>query len=148
MRRRNNVRSSKSGGLGTSLLGRDHGDLGIKDLGLLNVCFLLKLLHRLFVAEDSTWASWARLHTCLASLDGDIYGNHWDILKMLLLLYQAATSVTIGNGERTSFWYDAWADDEALVDRFSALYSHCVKKKLSVAQVRANGIDDQSFLVP
>jgi hypothetical protein len=36
---------------------KDHGGLGIRDLGLFNVCLLLKLLHRLFVAEDSAWAA-------------------------------------------------------------------------------------------
>jgi hypothetical protein len=39
------------------------------------------------------------------------------------------------------FWHDAWAGDEALVDRFPALYSHFIRKKLSVAQVREAGVD-------
>jgi hypothetical protein len=51
---------------------RDHGGLGIKDLSLMNVCLLLKLIHRLHVAEDSAWAAWARQHVSLASLEGDL----------------------------------------------------------------------------
>jgi hypothetical protein len=55
---------------------RDHGGLGIKDLSLMNVCLLLKLIHRLHVAEDSAWAAWARQHVSLASLEGDLCGPH------------------------------------------------------------------------
>jgi hypothetical protein len=80
---------------------RDHRGLGIKDLSLMNVCLMLKLLHRLHVADDSAWASWARLHTSLANLDGDLSGLHWDVLRGLLPLYQAVTSVTVGDGTRT-----------------------------------------------
>jgi hypothetical protein len=35
---------------------RENGGLGVKDLSLMNVCLPLKLLHRLFVADDSAWA--------------------------------------------------------------------------------------------
>jgi hypothetical protein len=80
-------------------------------------------------------------------LTGDLGGHHWEALRTLLPLYQAVTSVSIGNGQQTSFWYDAWANDEALVDRFPYLFSHCVKKNLSVAQVMADGLDNPGFLV-
>jgi hypothetical protein len=33
------------------------------------------------------------------------------------------------------------------VDRFPALYSHCIRKKLSVAQVSEAGVDASDFLV-
>jgi hypothetical protein len=82
---------------------RENGGLGVKDLSLMNVCLLLKLLHRLFVADDSAWAIWARQQTCLASLDGELCGHHWDTLRTLLPLYQATTTVLIGNGKRSSF---------------------------------------------
>jgi hypothetical protein len=42
---------------------KENGGLGIKDLSLMNICLLLKLLHRLHTAVDSAWASWARMHT-------------------------------------------------------------------------------------
>lgn len=78
---------------------KDNGGLGVRDLSLMNVCLLFKLLHWLFVAVDSAWASCVRQQTCLASLDGDLCGVHWDILRSLLPLYQAATMVVIGNGK-------------------------------------------------
>lgn len=126
---------------------KDNGGLGIKDLSLMNICLLLKLLHRLHTAVDSDWASSARLHTCLANLQGDLCGNHWDVLRSLYPLYQAVTTVVIGSGERTSFWYDAWESEESLADRFSVLLSHCVKKSLSVAQINLIDIDDPSLWV-
>lgn len=126
---------------------RDHGGLGIKDLSLMDVCLLIKLLHRLQVADKSAWVIWVREHACLASLEGDICGSHWDVLRTLLPLYQAVTIVTIGDGAQTSFWYDAWDNEAALVDRFPALYSHCIKKKLSVAKVRDMGVDSPGLFV-
>jgi hypothetical protein len=108
---------------------RENGGLGIKDLGLLNVCLLLKLLHRLHVAEDSAWAKWARQNISLATLNGDLFVSHWEALRSLLPLYQAVTTVSIGDGTRTSFWYDAWVDDEALADRFTAT----VRAKVSLS---------------
>jgi hypothetical protein len=127
---------------------RENGGLGIKDLGLMNVCLLLKLLHRLHIAEDSAWTVWARQHTSLANLDSDLCGSHWQALRSLLPLYQAVTSVTIGDGSRTSFWYDAWVDDEALADRFPVLHNHCARKGFSVAQIQASGIDSSQLWVP
>ena len=50
---------------------------------------------------------------------------------MLLPLYQAIATVTVGNGDRTSFWHDAWIDEEALVDRLCG----------------SLGADDPDFLV-
>jgi hypothetical protein len=114
----------------------------------MNVCLLLKLLHRLHTAVDSAWASWARLHTNLAGLDGSLCGYHLDILRSLYPLYQAVTTVSIGSGERTSFWYDAWASEEPLADRYPVLLSHCVKNSMSVAQIKQIGVDDASLWVP
>jgi hypothetical protein len=104
---------------------RDQGGLGIKDLAVQNTCLLLKLLHKLHDASSSSWAQWLRQHVCLATLEGDIHGAHWDQLRSLLPLYQAITTVTVGNGGNTSSWYDvsnvssvAEPLQEAATDRF------------------------------
>ncbi|XP_066374589.1 uncharacterized protein [Miscanthus floridulus] len=89
-----------------------------------------------------------RKHASLASLEGDLFGEHWNVVGSLLPLYQAITVVDVGGGQDTSFWYDAWHNEDALADRFPALHSRCTKKKLSVAQVVAVGVDSPSFLVP
>jgi len=41
-----------------------------------NICLLLKLLHKLYTATQSSWAIWVRQRICLASLEGDLDGNH------------------------------------------------------------------------
>lgn len=53
-------------------------------------------------------------------------------MRTILPLYQAITTVAIGDGRQTSFWLDVWLGDDALADRFPALYSHCTKKEASV----------------
>lgn len=76
---------------------------------------------------------------CLATLEGDIHGAHWDQLRSLLPLYQAITTVTVGNGENTSFWYDVWAGDESLAEQFPVLLSHCKKPRQTVFEVINGG---------
>jgi hypothetical protein len=38
-------------------------------------------------------------------------------------LYQAITVVDLRNGMDTSFWYDAWFNEDAMGDRFPAIQS-------------------------
>jgi len=37
---------------------KEFGGLGIRDLGVQNICLLLKLLHRLHCPQSSAWAQW------------------------------------------------------------------------------------------
>lgn len=39
---------------------KELGGLGIKDMGVQNVCLLLKLIHRLHFPQHSAWARWVR----------------------------------------------------------------------------------------
>jgi len=36
----------------------------------------------------------------IASLKGDLHGEHWEVLRSILPLYQAITTVIIGNGQQ------------------------------------------------
>jgi len=122
---------------------RSNGGLGIRDLAVQNICLLLKLLHRMHVGEQSSWAAWVRQHTCLATLSGDLQGPHWESLRSLLPLYQAITTVTVGDGQATSFCQDVWLNDECLSDRFPALHSHCKRGDKSVAATLSDGLRNQ-----
>lgn len=115
-------------------------------MGVQNVCLLLKLIHRLHFPQHSAWARWVRQRACIANLKGDLHGEHWEVLRSILPLYQAITTVQIGDGACTSFWMDVWLGDEALAEVYPALYSHCTCKDVTVREVLDTGI--QTIFVP
>ena len=82
---------------------KDLGGLGIKDMGTQNICLLLKLLHKLHFPQSSAWAQWVHGRASISSLKGDIHSEHWEVLRSLLPLYQAITSVQLGDGKSCSF---------------------------------------------
>lgn len=82
---------------------KELGGLGTKDLGAQNICLLLKLIHRLHTAGASAWACCVRLNGHVKVVSMVLI---WEVLRSLLPLYQAITSVCIGNGLNTSFWFD------------------------------------------
>ena len=100
---------------------KDLGGLGIRDFGTQNICLLLKLVHRLHFVDSSAWAQWVRQPASLANLKGDMCGHHWETLQAILPLYQAITTVQLGDGETTLFWTDVWSEDDALADHFPTL---------------------------
>lgn len=113
---------------------KDRGGLGLKDLGIQNTCLLLKLIHKLHSNNASSWANWVQENACVASLTGNLFGHRWDVLRSLLPLYRAITTVTLKNGASTSFWHDVWDGDDSLADRFPVLLSHCNRPELTVKQ--------------
>jgi hypothetical protein len=100
---------------------KETGGLGLKDLQIHNTCLLLKLIHKLHSDQPSSWARWVQSNACVASLKGDLHGQHWEMLRSLLPVYRAITTVVIGNGMSTSFWNDVWIGDDTLADRFPEL---------------------------
>lgn len=125
---------------------KDLGGLGIKDMGVQNICLLLKLLHRLHCTETSAWSLWVRGRASIASLKGDIHGGHWDALRSLLPLYRTITSVNLGDGTACSFWNDVWLADDALADTYPALFSHCTNQDATVKEMLESGL--RQHLVP
>ena len=125
---------------------REFGGLGVRDLGIQNICLLLKLVHRLHCPQSSAWAQWVQSRASICSLEGDLHREHWQTLRSILPLYQAITTVSVGDGRTCSFWYDIWVGDEPLADRFPALLSHCTAKTAPLSLFKASGI--HSSLVP
>jgi hypothetical protein len=119
---------------------RDLGGLGIKDMGTQNICLLLKLIHKLHHPEFFAWAQWVQGRASIATLSGDIHGDHWQVLRQILPLYQAITTVALGDGNSCSFWSDVWTEDEALADTYPALFSHCTFKEATVFQMLQTGL--------
>ncbi|GJN19384.1 hypothetical protein PR202_gb06657 [Eleusine coracana subsp. coracana] len=133
----------------------DQGGLGIRDLDLRkfdatldlqNSCLLLKLIHRLYTANDSSWAAWVNERVDISTMTGDIEGSHWSTLQRLLPVYQSITTVTIGNGTTTSIWHDHWLECGRLTNVYPALASHAATTTATVARVLADGVRAQ--LVP
>jgi len=125
---------------------KEFGGLGVKDIGVQNVCLLLELIHRLYCPGSSAWSQWIQGRVSLATLQGEVHGEHWQVLRQLLPLYQAITSVKLGNGKSCSFWNDVWIGDEALADAFPSLFSHCTFKNGSVHEILSNGLEH--YFVP
>jgi hypothetical protein len=120
---------------------RECGGLGVRDLGVQNICLLLKLLHRLHCPQSSAWAAWVQRRASITTLTGELHGDHWQTLRSIAPLYQAITTVQIGDGRCTSFWYDVWDDeDEALAERFPALLSHCSFKQATLWEIKTSGL--------
>lgn len=64
----------------------------------------------------------------------DNLGHHWELLRSILLLYQALTTVQLEDSRSTSFWSGVWTGDDALSDSFPRLFGHFVKKEATVQQ--------------
>jgi hypothetical protein len=122
---------------------KGEGGLGVIDLMTRNTCLLLKLLHRLFTAVGS---SWARGRVCLATLTGDLSGDHWMTLRALLPLYRSIITCLIKDGRSTAFWFDAWHKEDDLSTKFPSLFSHAKKAEVSVREVLETGL--AAHLVP
>ena len=108
-----------------------------RHMGTLNICMLLKLIHWLHYAETSSWVQWVRRRVCTATLNGDLHGAHWEVLRSLLPMYQAIALVQFGDGESTSFCLYIWSEENALADRFPILFSHCKDHDTTVKHVVA-----------
>jgi len=76
----------------------------------------------------------------ITTLNGDLHGDHWQTLRAIIPLYQAITSVVLGDGKCTSFWSDVWFQDEPLAERFPALMSHCTLKQATVLEIKTTGL--------
>lgn len=103
-------------------------------------CLLLKLIHKLHSDKQSSWAAWIQRNASIASLTGELYGHHWDMLRSLLPVYRAITTVTIRDGQTTSFWHDVWDGDDSLAERYPELYSHSKMQEITVAQAAGDGL--------
>ncbi|GJN38482.1 hypothetical protein PR202_gb27526 [Eleusine coracana subsp. coracana] len=101
---------------------REDGGLGIKDLHTQNMCLLLKLLHKLMTGTDTPWVRWImqEYEPFKTGFRTSVrYTNPWNTLARLMPLYQAITSVDVGDGTRTFFWYDDWTSLGPLHQAFS-----------------------------
>ncbi|XP_066354714.1 cysteine-rich receptor-like protein kinase 10 [Miscanthus floridulus] len=93
---------------------------------LLNICFTPN--------NPSSWAQWVTRNACIASLTGNLVGNHWDTMRSLLPIYRAITVVNLADGTTTSFWHDVWDGHDNLAERFPELLTLCQNNEITVKQ--------------
>jgi hypothetical protein len=73
-------------------------------------------------------------------MDGGMGELHWSALRALLPVYQAITTVSLGDGAMTSFWSDVWLGDECLAERFPSLLSADAHTGLTVEGAVRHGL--------
>ncbi|TVT98699.1 hypothetical protein EJB05_55991, partial [Eragrostis curvula] len=100
---------------------KECGGLGVRDLNIQNRCLLLKLIHCLYSASESSWAAWVQEHADIATLEGDISGDHWETISALQPAYMELTT-------------------GRLSEELPALYSHAIKPATSVRTVLSDGL--------
>ncbi|GMP44796.1 hypothetical protein CsSME_00013572 [Camellia sinensis var. sinensis] len=130
---------------------KSQGGLGVRDLGEVNDCLLLKWWWR-FGSEDKTlWKSvvcsrygrsrgdWA---PTLSNTDGA--STVWkDIVQLNLNnqslgeFYSQNFKLSVGNGRRIQFWSDAWLNGRSLNEEYPRLFSLSTEKDGTLQQINA-----------
>jgi hypothetical protein len=77
------------------------GGLDLKDLTTLNKSLMMKHVHKLFTRESNPWTEWIRFWYDEDRADDDT--TCWCDIKKLIPKYRQLTTVSLGDGETTSF---------------------------------------------
>ena len=99
----------------------ENGGLGILDLNRFSRALRLRWLWLSWTSTDRPWIGMQ-----LPCDEGD------------RALFFASTSITLGNGEKASFWRCPWTGSGSLKTAFPALFSHSRRKNRSVKQALTN----------
>jgi len=100
---------------------KDLGGLGVLDLDKFGRALRMRWLWQKWHAENKPWA-----------------GLEIPCTEMDRLLFNASTTITIGNGKKTRFWHHAWLDGEAPRNLAPHLFELVQRKHKIVAQELAN----------
>ncbi|KAJ1262159.1 hypothetical protein BS78_09G086300 [Paspalum vaginatum] len=101
---------------------KDLGGLGVLDLDKFGCALRLHWLWKEWTDNSKPWG-----------------GMQVPCNRMDRLLFQASTSVTVGNGAKAKFWHDSWLDGEAPCNLAPHLFMLVKRKNRSVLQELTNG---------
>lgn len=121
---------------------KDEGGLGLRSLKEANDLCCLKLVWRIISHSNSLWISWIEENLLKKSSFWAVKQTaslgSW-IWKKLLKYRETAKSlckVEVGNGQRTSFWYDNWSELGMLLDKTGerGLIDMGIPREMSLAE--------------
>ncbi|KAJ3691252.1 hypothetical protein LUZ61_020416 [Rhynchospora tenuis] len=93
------------------------GGLGLCDLQLQNLALLLRWFWRLYDAPASLWSSVSRLlyspvHGANSPINWNSAGSFfWKDIRSLRFYFQISAATVLGDGTKTSFWFDNWGGE-------------------------------------
>jgi hypothetical protein len=94
-----------------------YGGLGIIELEKFSRALRLRWLWYLWDARPRPWK-----------------GMELPVDNSDIALFNAATVVTLGNGEKATFWTSSWLQGQAPATLFPALYEHSKRKKRTIKE--------------
>ncbi|KAJ4817271.1 RNA-directed DNA polymerase (reverse transcriptase)-related family protein [Rhynchospora pubera] len=101
-------------------LPRSAGGLGLSNLHIHNLAFLLRWIWRLYDTPESLWGSvasilYSPLHGIASPVTWNSAGSFfWNDLRSLRFYFQISVISHVGNGTDISFWYDNWGGEPLL----------------------------------
>ncbi|KAJ1260787.1 hypothetical protein BS78_10G258800 [Paspalum vaginatum] len=121
---------------------KQEGGLGLKKLETQNHCLLMKFVDKILDNTPDPWKAWFGRDNVLApaslSSNGSYLGR---IITEELDHFRSCTSVALGDGSTTSFWFDCWLHDTPLCTLYPALFSHVLGPDVSVQFVLQRDFD-------
>ena len=121
---------------------KDQGGLGIEMLEIKNQCllskWLFKLLHEKGVWQELLTNKYLGGKTLSQVTIKPSDSPFWKGILKFQRDFFANGSFTIGNGQGTRFWEDAWLGDTPLSSQYPSLFNIVRHKNVLVADVLAN----------
>ena len=116
---------------------RDQGGLGIMSSKRMNIALLTRWLWRISNGDGGLWLRIIQQKYLrgqpLAFCQRSGGSQFWQSIIQLLSVLRIGTSIEIGSGTATLFWFDRWTGDTPLAARFPDLFSIAVAPQTSVA---------------
>ncbi|KAI5021931.1 hypothetical protein ZWY2020_058661 [Hordeum vulgare] len=129
----------------------DQGGLGIMSSKCMNIALLARWLWRISRGEGGLWLRIIQNKYLrgqpLACCHWSGGSQFWQSLIQLLPVLCIGTSVDVGSGTSTLFWFDCWASSLPFAARFLGLFSIAVMPRISV-EVALNGLGRLAFRRP
>ena len=115
---------------------RDQGRLGIMSSKRMNIALLTRCLWRIGNGDGGLWLRIIQQKYLLGQALGFCQrsggSQFWQSIIQLLPVLRIGTSIKIGPGTATLFWFDRWTGDSPLAARFLDLFSTAVAPQISV----------------